>query len=98
MKLYSYLPQFRRIPRAHRARAQGALSYDYVSVHLAKGEQYQPEFTAINPQNLVPVLEDEGHLLYQSLAIMQYLDETHPNPPLLPPGRPSSATACARWR
>ena len=66
-------------------------------MHLAKGEQYSPEFTAINPQSLVPVLEEEGHRLYQSLAIMQYLDETHPKPPLLP-ADPSSATACARWR
>jgi maleylacetoacetate isomerase len=83
VKLYNYF----RSSAAYRVRialALKGLSYDYVSVHLAKGEQYSPEFTAINPQNLVPVLEDQGHLLYQSLAIMQYLDETHPNPPLLP--------------
>jgi maleylacetoacetate isomerase/maleylpyruvate isomerase len=83
VKLYNYF----RSSAAYRVRialALKGLSYDYVSVHLAKGEQYSPEFSAINPQNLVPVLEDEGHLLYQSLAIMQYLDETHPNPPLLP--------------
>ena len=83
MKLYNYF----RSSAAYRVRialALKGLSYDYLSVHLAKGEQYSPEFAAINPQSLVPVLEDEGHLLYQSLAIMQYLDETHPNPPLLP--------------
>jgi maleylacetoacetate isomerase len=49
-----------------------------------KGEQYSPEYTRINPQNLVPVLEDEGARLYQSLAIMEYLEERHPHPPLLP--------------
>jgi len=83
MKLYNYF----RSSAAYRVRialALKGLSYDYVSVHLAKGEHHLPEFTAINPQSLVPVLEEEGHLLYQSLAIMQYLDETHPNPPLLP--------------
>ena len=83
MKLYNYF----RSSAAYRVRialALKGLSYDYVSVHLAKGEQYSPEFTAINPQSLVPVLGEEGHLLYQSLAIMQYLDETHPDPPLLP--------------
>jgi maleylacetoacetate isomerase/maleylpyruvate isomerase len=83
VKLYNYF----RSSAAYRVRialALKGLSYDYVSVHLAKGEQYSPEFMAINPQSLVPVLEEEGHLLYQSLAIMQYLDETHPAPPLLP--------------
>jgi maleylacetoacetate isomerase/maleylpyruvate isomerase len=83
MKLYNYF----RSSAAYRVRialALKSLSYDYVSVHLAKGEQYSAEFTAVNAQSLVPVLEEEGHLLYQSLAIMQYLDETHPEPPLLP--------------
>ena len=83
MKLYG----FWRSSAAYRVRialALKGLSYDYVSVHLTKGEQYQPAFSAVNPQNLVPVLDDEGHLLYQSLAIIQYLDETHPEPPLIP--------------
>jgi len=84
MKLYNYF----RSSAAYRLRialALKGLSYDYLSVHLAKGEQYLPEFTAISPQSLVPVLEeDSGLRLYQSLAIMEYLDETHPTPPLLP--------------
>ena len=86
MKLYGYF----RSSAAYRVRialALKGLSYDAVSVHLAKGEQYRPEYAAINPQNLVPVLEDEGQRLYQSLAIMQYLDETWPEPPLLPKDR-----------
>ena len=84
MRLYS----FSRSSAAYRVRialALKGLPYDYVSVNLAKGAQYQPEYSAINPQNLVPVLDEGGHLLYQSLSIMQYLDETHPQPPLLPP-------------
>lgn len=56
-----------------------------VSVHLLKGEQLKPEFLAVNPQGALPalVLED-GTTLVESLAIIEYLDETHPNPPLLP--------------
>jgi maleylacetoacetate isomerase len=56
-------------------------------VHLGKGEHRQPGFGAINPQGLLPVLEDEGHRLQQSLAIIEYLDEKHPEPPLLPRDR-----------
>ena len=53
-------------------------------VHLAKGEQNDPAFAALNPQNLVPVFEDGQNRLIQSLAILEYLEETHPEPPLLP--------------
>jgi maleylacetoacetate isomerase len=48
------------------------------------GKQRAPEFLALNPQGLVPALETDGRLLTQSLAIIEWLDETHPNPPLLP--------------
>jgi maleylacetoacetate isomerase len=48
------------------------------------GEHLQAPYTAINPQALVPALEDGGRILTQSLAIIEYLEEKHPNPPLLP--------------
>jgi maleylpyruvate isomerase len=54
-------------------------------VHLRKNEQQAPEFLARNPQGLVPVLQVDAAVLTQSLAIVEYLDETHPEPPLLPP-------------
>ena len=60
------------------------LVYEQVSVHLARGVQYTPEFSEISPQNLVPVLERDRLRLYQSLAIIEYLEETFPQPPLLP--------------
>ncbi len=53
-------------------------------VHLRKGEQRAPGFLAKNPLGLVPVLEEGGLVLTQSLAILEYLEETHPEPPLLP--------------
>lgn len=53
-------------------------------VHLLKGEQRQPEFLARNPHGLIPALDTGGHLLTQSIAIMEWLEETHPEPPLLP--------------
>jgi maleylacetoacetate isomerase len=53
--------------------------------HLRKGEQATPDYVAINPQKLVPTLVlDSGEVLTQSLAILEYLEETHPEPPLLP--------------
>jgi maleylpyruvate isomerase len=53
-------------------------------VHLRKGEQREPGYLAINPQGLVPMLIDGENAITQSLAIIEYLDETHPAPPLLP--------------
>ena len=53
--------------------------------HLRKGEQRAPDYVAINPQKLVPALIlDSGEILTQSMAILEYLEETHPEPPLLP--------------
>lgn len=62
------------------------LSYEYRAIHLRRGggEQFAPGFVALNPQALVPVLEDGPHVLTQSLAILEYLEETHPERPLLP--------------
>lgn len=62
------------------------LSVEYIPVHLSKngGEQHLPAFAKLNPQHLVPVLEDGGHALTQSMAILEYLDETHPTPPIMP--------------
>ena len=60
------------------------LAYDYIPIHLRKGEQRGADYLTINPQGLVPTLEIDGHGITQSLAIIEYLDETHPDPPLLP--------------
>jgi maleylpyruvate isomerase len=60
------------------------LEYQRRFVHLRKGEQRAPEYRKHNPQGLLPTLEVDGHELTQSLAIIEYLDETHPAPPLLP--------------
>ena len=61
------------------------LRYEAIPVHLGRGEHRKAEFGAVNPQQLLPALVlDDGHVLNQSLAIIEYLDETHPNPPLIP--------------
>jgi maleylacetoacetate isomerase len=61
------------------------LAYDAVPVHLGRNEHHRPEFGAVNPQQLLPALElDDGQVLTQSLAIMEYLEEKYPKPPLLP--------------
>ena len=62
------------------------LQASQVSHHLPKGEHKQAGYVALNPQGLVPALElDDGSVLRQSLAIIEWLEETHPQPPLLPP-------------
>jgi maleylacetoacetate isomerase len=84
VKLYTYF----RSSAAFRVRIAlnlKNLSYEPVFVHLAKGEHRKPEYAKVNPQALVPTLElDDGTRLNQSLAIIEYLDEVHPNPALLP--------------
>jgi len=62
------------------------LKPDIVNIDLMKGDQRAPDFAAVNPQKLIPalVLDGEGPILFQSLAIIEYLDETHPHPRLLP--------------
>jgi maleylpyruvate isomerase len=56
----------------------------FVSLIKDGGEQHKPAYKAVNPQELIPTLDIGGHLIGQSLAIIEYLDETHPTPPLLP--------------
>jgi maleylacetoacetate isomerase len=86
VKLYSYF----RSSAAYRVRIAlnlKGLPYEMDFVHLTKdgGRQHSAEFNAVNPAKLVPALRlDGGDVLTQSLAIIDYLDETHPQPPLLP--------------
>jgi maleylacetoacetate isomerase len=86
VKLYSYF----RSSAAYRVRIAlnlKGIAYDTQSIHLVKdgGHNKRPEFRAINPQMRVPVLvTTAGDVLIQSLAIIEYLDETHPQPPFLP--------------
>ena len=86
MKLYSYFRSSASF-RVRIALALKEIDYEYAAIHLLKqgGQQFAAEFKAMNPAALVPVLEeDDGRVLTQSLAIIEYLDETRPNPPLLP--------------
>jgi maleylacetoacetate isomerase/maleylpyruvate isomerase len=84
MKLYNYFRSSASF-RARIALELKGLPYDYVPVHLVKGEHKQAAYAALSPAMLVPMLEtDSGERLGQSMAIIEYLDETHPEPPLLP--------------
>jgi maleylacetoacetate isomerase len=83
MKLHTYF----RSSAAFRVRIAlnlKGLAYDTAFVHLPRGEHRAPAYGLLNPQALVPTLEDGGNLLTQSLAIIEYLEETRPLPPLLP--------------
>jgi maleylpyruvate isomerase len=83
MKLHGYF----RSSAAYRARIAlnlKGLTAEHLPHHLRKGEQTAPAYLALNPQGLVPTLEKAGAVLTQSLAIIEWLDETHPSPPLLP--------------
>ena len=95
LKLYTYF----RSSAAYRVRIAlnlKGLPYKSVPVHLLRdgGEQHAPDYVQLNPAELVPTLVDGEHALGQSLAIIEYLDEVHPSPLLLP----GSALARARIR
>jgi maleylpyruvate isomerase len=87
MKLYSYF----RSSASYRVRIAlnlKGLPYEYAAVHLLRGggEQFTPEYRRVCPDGIVPSLVDGDAVLQQSLAIVEYLEETHPTPPLLPSG------------
>ena len=93
MKLYNYFRSSASF-RVRIALALKGIDYEYAAVHLVQGggQQFAAGFKAMNPAALVPVLDDDGTVLTQSMAIIEYLDETRPQPPLLP------ATAADRAR
>jgi maleylacetoacetate isomerase len=83
MKLYN----FSRSSASYRVRIVAnlkGLTYDYASINLMRGESRNPSYQTLNPQGRVPTLEDNGRLIPQSMAICEYLEETHPSPPVLP--------------
>jgi maleylacetoacetate isomerase len=83
MKLYGYF----RSSAAFRVRIAlnlKHLQYETAPIHLRRNDQSKPEYRTVNPQGLVPTLQEAGQTLIQSLAIIEYLDEVYPDPPLLP--------------
>ncbi len=96
LKLYDYF----RSSAAYRVRIAlclKKLDYQQIPVHLIKdgGHQFKPEYRALNPQARVPSLDIDGNVFTQSLAIIEYLDETCPQPALLPPDAAGRARARA---
>ena len=83
MKLYGYF----RSSAAFRVRIAlnlKQLDYETAAIHLRRNDQTKPDYLAVNPQGLVPALDDGERILIQSLAIIEFLDEIYPDPPLLP--------------
>lgn len=84
MKLYGFF-QSSAAFRVRIALNLKGLAYEQVSVNLVKDQHHSDDFRRINPQRVVPTLVDGERILTQSMAIVEYLEEKYPNPPLLPP-------------
>jgi maleylacetoacetate isomerase/maleylpyruvate isomerase len=83
MKLHNYFRSSASF-RVRIALALKGLPYQYIAVNLAQGDHLLDAYRSQSPEVLVPLLEIDGHRLSQSMAIIEYLDETRPEPPLLP--------------
>ena len=83
MKLYNYFRSSASF-RVRIALNLKGLPFEYMPVHLARGDHKLPAYAEVSADRLVPALETDGQILSQSMAIIEYLDETHPQPALLP--------------
>lgn len=94
LKLYNFF----RNSAGHRVRIAlhlKELEFDYVSVDIRAGKQHEPAYRTVNPLMLIPALEHDGHVVTQSLAIVEYLEELKPSPRLLPEDRLARAQSRA---
>ena len=85
MKLFSFWRSLATFRVRIALNLKGLVPDEIVEINLLQGKQREDAFRKVNPQMVIPALVDgDGPVLFQSLAIMEYLDETHPQPPLLP--------------
>ena len=94
MRLYAH-PFSNNSMRAQLGLDEKGLDYEYVKVDLFKGQHKQPDFLALNPRGQVPVLVDGDIRLYESVAIVQYLEYRYPKPSLIP-SEPKRMATCLR--